>query len=85
MSLVSRTISLDDMTPEEMAKLFAAMGSDEQIRFFSALRAETKDWPGSGWCMQCSYIAADADTDALFILGTLAGHVTDRLAVQSHV
>lgn len=71
---VTRTVTLSDLTPVELASIFAAYDSEQQATFFTALRAETKDWPGTGWCGQSWHIADAADYDALFVIMTLAGH-----------
>ena len=75
---VTRTVTLSDLTPAEMASLFAGWSSTLQGEFFAALRAESEDWPNSGWCGQCYYIVQDADADALFVLDKLADHVVAR-------
>lgn len=71
----TRTITLDDMTPEELAQLFAPMGSDEQARFFDALAVITGDWRGLGWCGQCAYMVDNLSTAGAEVVLTLAGHI----------
>ena len=75
---VTRTVTVSDLTPAEMASIFASWVSTDQAAFFAALREESRDWPNSGWCGQAHYIVTDADTDALFILDKLADHVVAR-------
>ncbi len=53
---ITRTVTLSDLSPAELASIFAQMDSGQQAAFFDALAEEVKDWPGTGWCMQCSWI-----------------------------
>lgn len=74
---VTRTIELSDLTPLELAELFADMESEEQVEFFSEVWQIAKRWPGAGWCQQSSYIARDADNNAIQAIRTLASHLPD--------
>lgn len=53
--VVTRTVTVSDLTPQELASIFAAYPDDDQAAFFDAVAEEVKDWPGSGWCMQCCW------------------------------
>jgi hypothetical protein len=75
---VTRTVTVSDLTPAEMASIFAAWDSRHQAAFFAALREESRDWPHSGWCGQAYYLVSDANPDALFVLDKLADHVVAR-------
>ena len=72
---VTRTITVSDLTPAEMASIFANYDSIQQAAFFAAIRDESRDWPNSGWCGQAHYIVTDANPDAMFVLDKLADHV----------
>ena len=72
---VNRTISFDDLTPEELAELFAAMDGQEQSDFFAAVWSLAKKWPGAGWCQQSHEIARLADNNAIQTIRTLASHL----------
>ena len=52
---VTRTVTVSDLSPSELASIFSAYDDNEQAAFFDALAEEVKDWPGSGWCMQCAW------------------------------
>lgn len=54
---VTRTVTISDLTPAEMASIFASWFDDQQAQFFDALADETKDWPGCGWSGQAYCIA----------------------------
>lgn len=45
---ITRTVTVSDLTPEEMASIFAEWFADQQAAFFNALAVESKDWPGCG-------------------------------------
>ena len=76
--VVTRTVVVNDLTPEEMAFIFATWFSDKQAAFFAAIHTESADWPGSGWCQQAEGIVRDATGKALFVLDKLADHVVAR-------
>lgn len=77
---VSRTIDLHDLTPSELALLFAELGSDEQAAFFDEVGRLSDEWPGLGWCGQCSYIADTLTLRALRVIETLNGHAQEKAA-----
>ncbi len=77
MAPITRTLALDDLTPTELATLFADMGSDEQAQFFNALKPITDVYGGLGWCGQCAYLKDDLDAGGRDVLATLAGHAFD--------
>lgn len=71
---VTRTLEIDDMTPQELASIFARWFADEQAAFFSAIAVESKDWPGTGWCQQACAIAEHLDDAGRSVIEKLAGH-----------
>lgn len=75
---ITRTVRIDDLTPAEAAKIIAHWPSDEQSAFFDALWVEGRDWPGTGWCMQCCHIAETLGQDGRKFVETLAGHVSAK-------
>lgn len=81
---ITRTVTISDLTPEEMASVFAGWHSGRQAAFFNALAAEAKGWPGAGWTGQAGAVAADdnlARTGA-DIIRDLALFVEDRAAKE---
>lgn len=78
---ITRTITLDDPTPEELAKAFCDFDNGDQAAFLSAIWQITKAWPGAGWCQQSCSIVEVADNDAIQTIRTLASHLpADDLA-----
>lgn len=83
--MIERTIKIDKITPEELAKEFCDMFADEQARFFARVWNIAKDWPGSGWCGQSYAIIKEAEraepglcpNHALSAIETLASHLPD--------
>lgn len=72
---VTRTIELDDLTPDELAELFAHMFGDQQARFFTRVGEIAATWPGAGWCQQCCAISEHLDkvgTETILKLGEWA-------------
>ena len=74
---VTRTVLIDDLTPEELAALFCELHSAGQAAFFSEVWRLAKAWPGAGWCQQSYSIARDIDDDGRNAIRTLAGHVCE--------
>lgn len=58
---VTRTITISDITPEEMASIFGDWFADQQGAFFNALAIESKDWPGCGFAGQSYAITQHLD------------------------
>jgi len=71
---ITRTVEVNDLTPQELAYLFTEFGSDDQAAFFSAVWNIAKAWPGAGWCMQALGICEEADSDARSAIKSLADH-----------
>ena len=74
---VTRTVTISDLSPAEMASIFAAYSDDQQAAFFDAIAAESKDWPGTGWSMQALYIVSKCTPAARRIIATLADYLED--------
>ena len=74
---VTRTIELSDLTPQELAELFARMFDDEQAAFFNALKPITDKWPCAGWCQQCSQIVEHLDKGGFEVIAKLAEWAAD--------
>ena len=73
---ITRTVTISDLTPQEMASIFTGWYDDEQAAFFDAIKAETVGWPGSGWCGQACAIAQHLKPEGRDVIVTLAAHVT---------
>ena len=71
MNHITRTITLDDITPDETAMLFAKYNSEGQARFFHALHDIVEKWGGMGWCGQCSWIADDITPEGRKVIAKL--------------
>lgn len=65
MKTLKRTIEIADITPEELAELFAGMFDDQQARFFTRVGEIAATWPGAGWCQQCCSISEHLDKTAI--------------------
>jgi len=77
-TMILRGKTLYDITPERIAELFCAMGSDEQARFFNHIAEIAQTWKAAGLCMQLQWITED---DGL----TLAGRrVMQYIGEYSH-
>lgn len=71
-TVITRTVTVSDLSPAELASIFANYDDTQQARFFDCLADEVKDWPGTGWCMQCSYIEGKMTDRAKDIVRKLA-------------
>lgn len=76
---LTRTIALDDITPQECASIFAHYSDLEQAAFFAEVGSIARSWPGAGWCQQSCSIAARLDDLGRETIATLAGHAADRV------
>lgn len=61
MSALIRTVEIDDITPDELAALFADMDSKKQARFFARVGEIAATWSGAGWCQQSCAISEHLD------------------------
>ena len=76
---ITRTIDVKP-TPEELAVVFATMGSMDQAMFFNAIAEEVDSWPnGMGsWVMQLQYINTDE------VLTDGARHIMETIGEYAH-
>ena len=81
--MIERTIKIEKITPEELAKEFCDMFADEQARFFAHVWTIAREWPGAGWCQQSYEIVKEAKSaelgncrsPAISAIETLASHL----------
>lgn len=81
MSVLTRTVTFDDITPDELAELFAGMHGGQQARFFARVGEIAGTWPGAGWCQQCCSISEHLDakaTETILKLGEWASEPYTR-------
>jgi len=71
---ITRTVELDDLTPQELADTFANWTGDKQAEFFSAIGRIAKGWPGAGMCMQALHIAEHLDAEGRYVIERIADH-----------
>jgi hypothetical protein len=73
---INRTFEINDLTPEELARLFTDMVSFGQAKFFAEVWRIASEWPGAGWCQQSYDIAKNAEycPGASDAVTTLAAH-----------
>ena len=70
--------TLEDTTPEIVARLFAGMGAEEQAAFFNHVARIASTWAAGSMCFQLQHIT---DDDGL----TLAGRrVMQEIGEYSH-
>ena len=74
---LQRTIEIVDLTPAELAEEFTNWEDSEQAEFFSHIARITREWPGAGWCQQCSGIAPLLDRDGQEVIAKLAEWAAD--------
>lgn len=72
---ITRTITLDDPTPAELAAAFCDLDGDDQAAFLSAVWRIAKEWPGAGWCQQSYAIMQASDRDTRETIRVLASHL----------
>lgn len=83
-SAITRTITLSDLEPQELASIFAQYDSEKQAAFFAALVVEGADWPSTGWCGQSLYMVSEMTRPAQELLATMAAHLPDEIK-RSHL
>lgn len=74
---ITRTIEIKGLTPEELAKEFSSWGGSWQADFFGHLADITAEWPGAGWCQQCSAIAPELGPGGKSVIAKLAEWAAD--------
>ncbi|HEX8414756.1 MAG TPA: hypothetical protein VF637_12850 [Sphingomicrobium sp.] len=75
---VTRTIKVDDLSPEELAAVFVGYFDAQQAEFFNEVYRLSRAWSGTGWCGQACSIAPLLDAGGRSVVTTLAGHIADR-------
>ena len=71
---ITRTITIGDLRPQELAVLFCGLDSLGQADFFGEVWAIAREWPGAGWCQQSYAISEALDADGREAIRVLAGH-----------
>jgi hypothetical protein len=71
---ITRTFTIDDLSPEELAALFADMHGEQQALFFSEVGKIAATWPGAGMCMQALSIAENLDASGRYVIERIADH-----------
>lgn len=74
---ITRTITIKDITPAELAAIFCGMFADEQAAFFSEIGRIAATWPGAGWCQQSCSISENLDKRATETIAKLAEWAAD--------
>ena len=74
---ITRTIELDDLTPDELAEVFAHMDGEQQARFFTCVGEIAATWPGAGWCQQSCAISEHLDKIGTETIAKLAEWAAD--------
>lgn len=75
---VTRTLNIDDLTPQELATLFGNMSDIEQAEFFSIVWDISLEWPFSQWCGQACNIVQRLDENGKKVILALAEHIQLR-------
>lgn len=73
---ITRTITLNDLTPQEVAHLFAEMHDCDQAIFFAEVWRIANGWSGAGWCQQSCAIVGKLDRDGRKAIEALAAHLS---------
>lgn len=76
--VVTRTVTLSDLTPAELASIFAGWDDNLQAEFFTHIAEESKDWPGTGWEMQACHIADKLASAGKKVVLQLAQFITPQ-------
>ncbi len=71
---ITRAITIDDLTPAELAERFCDMNGEQQASFFSAVGRIARTWPGAGMCVQACAISKELDTQGRYVIERLADH-----------
>lgn len=74
---ITRTIEISGLTPSELAEEFASWGGSWQAEFFAKVWLIAREWPGAGWCQQCSAIAPLLDRNGKDCIAKLAEWAAD--------
>lgn len=74
---ITRTVTVSDLEPTELASIFAAYDDNQQAAFFDAVADEVKEWGGNGWCGQCSWFVPKLTARAKDIILKMAEWMND--------
>lgn len=77
-SAITRTVTVSDLTPTEVASIFAQWNDTEQARFFEALVEDGKSFEGTGWCGQALWFVPNMNRDAQNLLAVFASYLDDE-------
>lgn len=72
--MITRTVTVADLTPAELAEAFTEMSSEDQASFFAEVGRIALTWPGAGMCMQALHISEHLDADSRYVIERLADH-----------
>ena len=71
---MNRTFAIADVTPREVAELFAHMSGADQAEVLDHVWQIAREWPGAGWCQQSYDIARFLTPDGRSTVAVLANH-----------
>ena len=71
---VTRTFTLDDLYPAELAEIFADWDAYKQAEFLGHVGKIAATWPGTGMCAQALNIARYLDKDGRYVIERIADH-----------
>lgn len=69
-----RSVTLDDLTPQEAAVIFANGDDHFQAAFLNHVGAISRSWPSAGWCVQACSLMDKLDDDGRMMVEKLADH-----------
>jgi hypothetical protein len=78
--VLSRTLTftVSDLSPAEMASVFAGWDDGQQAAFFHALHEEAQSWPGGGWWLQIANACDKMSPEALSVMREFADAIGGR-------
>jgi hypothetical protein len=71
---ITRTFAIVDLSPDELAAVFAGWGAGKQAAFFDSVGRIAETWPGAGMCMQALHIAAGLTPTGRYVIERIADH-----------
>lgn len=72
--MIIRSFTIDDLTPVELAEVFASWDGEQQAAFFGTVGRIAATWPGAGMCQQALHIAECLDKDGRHVIERIADH-----------
>lgn len=73
---ITRTVTVSDITPTELASIFSQYNHEEQAEFFDACAAEAEDWP-IGWTGQALWVVPELTPRGRRVLEDFAEYLGD--------